>query len=334
MTVSIDDGGSNVIKGGPATQEGKEVVRWNATRHGIRSPAPLVPGVEKAEDWERHRAGVLESLSPEGHLEEVLAERVALLSWKLNRVTRYETESIALSQEEAEDDLADRRRFDSYLLAATHPDDDELRLLAGQKNNLSLPPESLVYRIEAAENGAARIVYEGVSEATAGQLLRVPVDEEEKSVLTEAKEFLESELNGRRMAMKAVERNASEAGISPRTLKRAKQALGVKSVKQSDGSWTWSLPEKEAKGGQSPTDGPVGTVGPLGKDASPKPDDYAYLREEGQGDQEGQGDHDPSCIHGHHGGAGCYLCDPRHPYRVGQAERGRHSEVTQRADAP
>ena len=112
-----------MIKGGPVTQEGKEVVRWNATRHGIRSPAPVVPGVEKKEDWEVHRDGVLESLSPEGHLEFVLAERVALLSWRLNRVTRYETEIIALSQEKMEDDLVDKRRFGSYLLGPNHPQD-------------------------------------------------------------------------------------------------------------------------------------------------------------------------------------------------------------------
>ena len=49
------------------------------------------PGIEKVEDWEEHRDGVLDSLQPEGHLEEVLAERVALLSWRLHRVTRYET---------------------------------------------------------------------------------------------------------------------------------------------------------------------------------------------------------------------------------------------------
>jgi len=106
-------GSSSLAKGGPATQEGKEVVRWNATRHGIRSPAPVVPGVERAEDWEEHRDGVLESLQPEGHLELVLAERVALLSWRLNRVTRYETEAISLYQERVEDDLGERRRFGS-----------------------------------------------------------------------------------------------------------------------------------------------------------------------------------------------------------------------------
>jgi hypothetical protein len=56
---------------------------------------------------------VLESLQPEGHLELVLAERVALLSWRLHRVIRYETDSITLYQERVEDDLARERRFES-----------------------------------------------------------------------------------------------------------------------------------------------------------------------------------------------------------------------------
>ena len=105
------------------------MVRWNPTRHGIRSPAPVVPRVEKKEEWEEHRNGILESVQPEGHLETVLAERVALLLWRLHRVTRFETESIALYQEKAEDDLADRRRFGSHVLGAAHPEDvrDNLR---------------------------------------------------------------------------------------------------------------------------------------------------------------------------------------------------------------
>src|SRR5918992_4725039 len=108
---------------GPKTQTGKEGARWNATRHGIRSPAPVVPGMETAEDWEEHRDGILESLSPKGHLELVLAERVALLFWRLNRVTRFETDTITISQQKLEDDLADRRRFSSYLLGPNHPED-------------------------------------------------------------------------------------------------------------------------------------------------------------------------------------------------------------------
>jgi hypothetical protein len=88
--------------GDPGRQGGGALER-HPPRHPLRL-APVVPGIEKVEDWEEHRDGVLDSLQPEGHLEEVLAERVALLSWRLHRVTRYETEAVALYQEKAEED--------------------------------------------------------------------------------------------------------------------------------------------------------------------------------------------------------------------------------------
>jgi hypothetical protein len=113
--------------GGPATRDGKAVVRWNATRHGISSPAPVVPGMENREDWQEHRDGILENLAPVGHLEVVLAERVALLCWRLHRVTRYETETIALSQERVEEDIHKRGTFPRSLqenpYVSTHPED-------------------------------------------------------------------------------------------------------------------------------------------------------------------------------------------------------------------
>jgi hypothetical protein len=37
--------------GGPQTKQGKEVVRWNATRHGISSPLLLYPA------WKSRRTG-------------------------------------------------------------------------------------------------------------------------------------------------------------------------------------------------------------------------------------------------------------------------------------
>jgi len=113
--------------GGPNTEEGKSVVRWNATRHGINSPEPVVPGLENTEDWESHREGILGNLSPVGLLEVNLAERVALLSWRLHRVTRYETGAIAMSQETIEEDIHERDRFLSVLrhkrYESTHPED-------------------------------------------------------------------------------------------------------------------------------------------------------------------------------------------------------------------
>jgi hypothetical protein len=97
--------------GGPVTENGKAVVRWNATQHGISSPEPVIPGVESKDEWQSHRSGMMESLSPAGALEHTLAERAALLSWRLHRVTRYETESISLSQEKVEEEIAERRSF-------------------------------------------------------------------------------------------------------------------------------------------------------------------------------------------------------------------------------
>lgn len=109
--------------GGPVTENGKAVSKYNATRHGIRSPEPVIPSVEKIEDWEEHRSGILESIFPVGHLEHTLAERVALLSWRLHRVTRYETETIALGVEKVEEDLAQKRRYSNSLADGIHPED-------------------------------------------------------------------------------------------------------------------------------------------------------------------------------------------------------------------
>jgi hypothetical protein len=58
MTLSIGEGDSGMAKGGPTTQEGKEVVKWNATRHGLRSPRPgrsrsrEARGVGRAPGWD------------------------------------------------------------------------------------------------------------------------------------------------------------------------------------------------------------------------------------------------------------------------------------------
>jgi hypothetical protein len=87
----------------------------------------VVPGLENTEDWKSHLEGIMENLSPVGHLEVTLAERVALLSWRLHRVTWFETGAIAISQETIEDDIHERDRFLSTLrhkgLETTHPVD-------------------------------------------------------------------------------------------------------------------------------------------------------------------------------------------------------------------
>jgi hypothetical protein len=86
---------------GPRTVEGKAIVARNATRHGIFASVPVIPG-ESPEQWEAHRAGVVESLAPVGLLEVNLAERAALLLWRLQRLARYVAVTIVAGMEEVE----------------------------------------------------------------------------------------------------------------------------------------------------------------------------------------------------------------------------------------
>jgi hypothetical protein len=96
-------------KRGPKTPEGRLAVRLNASTHGILSPQPIVNAYEKPQDWERHRAAIVDSLAPEGGMEQVLAERVALMSWRLNRVVLYEAERLQEGQEDVIEDLRSER---------------------------------------------------------------------------------------------------------------------------------------------------------------------------------------------------------------------------------
>ena len=79
---------------GPRTEQGKAASRLNAVRHGILAKTPIVPNLELEEDWDAHRRGLLESLQPRGQLELMLADRVIELSWRIQRIARYERDEI------------------------------------------------------------------------------------------------------------------------------------------------------------------------------------------------------------------------------------------------
>ena len=87
---------------GPRTAEGRAIVSGNAIRHGLLSWKPVIPGLENPEDWETHLELTMESLAPVGHTETLLAERAALLLWRLGRVARYERDATAVALEHAE----------------------------------------------------------------------------------------------------------------------------------------------------------------------------------------------------------------------------------------
>jgi hypothetical protein len=97
-----------VTKRGPKTDDGRAAVRLNAVRHGVLATTPVIPGLESAEDWEAHVAGISESLEPVGYLEAVLVARLAVTLWRLQRVVRFEQELIAVQQQEIAERVEER----------------------------------------------------------------------------------------------------------------------------------------------------------------------------------------------------------------------------------
>lgn len=55
---------------------------------------------------------MIDSLAPSNHLETVLAERIASILWRLNRIDHYEQRRLAVKIEAAPIDVRERFRYD------------------------------------------------------------------------------------------------------------------------------------------------------------------------------------------------------------------------------
>ena len=75
---------------GPKTPEGKAAVRLNAFRHGLLARDVVLPD-EDFDAFEDLRNRVRADLSPVGPIEELLADRVVNIMWRLGRSARAET---------------------------------------------------------------------------------------------------------------------------------------------------------------------------------------------------------------------------------------------------
>jgi len=133
----------------------------------------------------------------------------------------------------------------SGLLAARDPRDPAgtRRVLASTKVNLAAPPPSLAYRVEAAPNGSIRILWEGPTDHTATSLLDDLSARDQRGALAEAREVLRQLLADGPKPVPAIQAEARQAGINERTLRRAREALGIVPRKGGfRGGWLWELP--------------------------------------------------------------------------------------------
>jgi hypothetical protein len=120
------------------------------------------------------------------------------------------------------------------LLIAKDPENEDRRILAGIKSNLAPLPPSLSYVIEN-RGDIPKIAWGGTSSHTADALLAIPQTPEEKSAFDEAKDFLLDVLAEGMVNANEIFREAKRAGISEKTLRRAKRSLAVRSEKSEFG---------------------------------------------------------------------------------------------------
>lgn len=145
----------------------------------------------------------------------------------------------------------------SALLLARDPDDPDgeegrRRVLAHFKCNVAPPAESLTYEVRAVllpasadgpQVETARLDELGISPHRGRALLEQHPDSQEGSALDDAKDFLRTELAVGPRPVKEIKAAANTAGIAEKTLRRAKDELGVKAAKSDfHGGWTWALP--------------------------------------------------------------------------------------------
>ncbi|MCB1783385.1 MAG: AAA family ATPase [Alphaproteobacteria bacterium] len=139
----------------------------------------------------------------------------------------------------------------TYIIAKDQQAPDR-RLLLPIKNNIGNDKVGFAFSIESISLpsgiNTSKVVFESefVTES-ADHILNYDDNTEERSALEEAKEFLHEECIIGRTA-KQVKARAEEAGISVATLRRAKDALGIKPKKDGqNGPWVWRIPNVEGE---------------------------------------------------------------------------------------
>ena len=161
----------------------------------------------------------------------------------------------------------------SILMAGCDPEDPQKRGIVHIKSNLAPTGRAVGY--ELRDDG---FFWTGDSDLTWQRILAAE-DTGGKSALEEAMQFLGEELADGAVEVKEVEKDAEKAGINPRTLRRARESMGIRASRQGEpgrrggGCWVWELPP--GSDGQDDLDDhvdPIEKSGHLNQDSFAGPD--------------------------------------------------------------
>lgn len=121
----------------------------------------------------------------------------------------------------------------SVLIVGRIKDEPEVRVVCQTKNSLAPETKSIAFRL-SEENAFEWI---GEYDVAADDLLSGTAKGTKKQM---AMDFLETILSGGQMQQTAIMQLAEEKGISQKTLRNAKEALDIKSIRLNN-QWYWKL---------------------------------------------------------------------------------------------
>ena len=121
----------------------------------------------------------------------------------------------------------------SVLIVGRIKDEPEIRVVCQTKNSLAPEAKSIAFRL-SEENGFEWI---GEYDVAVDDLLSGTAKGTKKQT---AMDFLETILSGGQMQQTAIMQLAEEKGISQKTLRNAKEALDIKSIRLNN-QWYWKL---------------------------------------------------------------------------------------------
>jgi hypothetical protein len=78
---------------GPRSRQGRAIVSQNAVKHGLLARQNVI-STESQADFNLYRDQALNELAPESLMESILANRIVILSWRLQRTVRIQTQTI------------------------------------------------------------------------------------------------------------------------------------------------------------------------------------------------------------------------------------------------
>jgi putative DNA primase/helicase len=134
------------------------------------------------------------------------------------------------------------------VLLSTKEPQTERRLLLPAKNNLGPLPAGLGFNLEQRFVGdeilTSHVVWDNAPVTTTADEAVAAANNQGATAMREAVDFLREELESEPRSPKDIKKAAASAGISWRTVERAKTELGVTSTKRGlHEGWAWHMPK-------------------------------------------------------------------------------------------